>query len=356
VYKAAVLGAAGYAGIEVVRYLSAHPEIEPIIATSTAEAGRALAELYPALIGSSVADLTFTAPDIERIADECDVAFLAVPHTAALDIAPKLIAAGLRVFDLSADYRLKNPTVYEQWYNARHTSEELLQKAVYGLPELHGDELAALAALNPAKEPVLVACPGCYPTASILALAPALAAGLASGAHATVNALSGISGAGKSLKDTSHFCSADEAVMAYAPASHRHSPEIDQELTKAAGREIHATFTPHLVPMKRGLLSTVTIPLGDSATKSAVLEAYAAFFEGKPFAYFVGERMPSTNEVAGTNNAHIGIAIDEASNTLIASAAIDNLGKGAASQSIQCANIVLGLDETSALKQAYPVV
>ena len=242
--KAGIVGAAGFAGAELTRLLLRHPSFELCAITSDALAGRALAEVYPAFAGAS--DLVFSKHDKSVLAD-LDVAFLAVPHTASLAMTPELIAAGTTVIDLSADYRLKDPAIYEKWYKVAHTSTDLLAKAAFGLPELTGDELASAAARRATGEAVLVACAGCYPTATSLAAAPFLRAGLVDGdATVIVDALSGITGAGKKATERTHFCFANESVEAYGVGTHRHTPEISQILGLAPGKLV---FTPHLVPM-----------------------------------------------------------------------------------------------------------
>jgi len=352
--RAAVVGAAGYAGIELVRTLLNHPAIELVQATSDADAGRFLSDVYPALTG--VTELTFTPHDMAAIAQTCDLAFLAVPHTAALASVPELLASGVSVFDLSADYRLKDPLVYESWYAVPHTSPALLADAVYGQPELNHAALEVLAARKAAGESVLVGCAGCYPTATILATMPAFLAGMVSSDTIIVNALSGISGAGKGFRSSSHFCMADENVGAYSATSHRHTPEIEQALSQMAGHPIQVVFTPHLVPMKRGLLSTVALPLSPGVVFDTVIEVYIRAYACSPFVSVLGQSMPQTAQVIGTNNAQIGLAFDSRTNTLIASCAIDNLDKGAATQAVQCANIVCGLDESAGLTAVGPIV
>lgn len=344
--RAAVVGAAGYTGIETVRLLLAHPDIEVTMVTSGADARRAVEDLYPALAGCG---LVFEAPDADAVCANADIAFLAVPHTAALAIAPGLLASGLKVFDLSADFRLKDPALYEAWYETPHTASHLLERAVYGLPELGRDAIAGAD---------LVACPGCYPTATILAAAPAIEAGLAvPGSKVVVDAKSGVSGAGRSPSPGSHYVTANEAVAPYKVGSHRHTPEIAQALSEVAGSPVRVSFTPHLVPMSRGLLSTVYLEAADGLTTTDAVEAYRSRYDGEPFVTVHGPgRMPSTREVTGTNRAHIGVAVDAASSTLVVACAIDNLVKGSGGQAIQCANIALGLTETAGLDLAGPVV
>lgn len=344
--RAAIVGAAGYTGIELVRLLLGHPDFELTAVTSAADAGRSIEDLYPALTGCGLA---FVEPDIDAIARVADVAFLAVPHTAALALVPALLDAGLKVLDLSADFRLKDASVYEAWYETEHTAPHLLASAVYGLPELGREALPGAS---------LVACAGCYPTATILAAAPAIEAGLAvPGVKVVVDAKSGVSGAGRSATAVTHYCAVNDSIAPYRVATHRHTPEIAQALSEVAGSPVRVAFAPHLVPMTRGLLSTVYMEAADGLTTADAVEAYRTRYAGEPFVTVHHEgRMPSTREVSGTNRAHLGVAVDEASGTLIVACAIDNLVKGSGGQAVQCANIALGLDETAGLAHPGPVV
>lgn len=344
--RVAVIGAAGYAGIEAVRWVTIHPRLELSVVTSTADAGRAVWEVYPALAGRI--DLAFSVPDVDVIASASDVAILSVPHTAALDLAPRLLEAGLTVIDLSADFRLTDPRVYEQWYGVAHTAPELLDSAVYGLPELDRSGLAGAR---------LVACPGCYPTATVLASLPVMAAGLWRGGAVRVDAKSGVSGAGRTSSATSHFVSANESVNAYKVGAHRHTPEMEQALSRVAKTDVPVLFVPHLVPMTRGMLSTVYLDVDEQLTASDAVALYEEHYEHEPFVRVCPvATMPSTADVVGTNQAVIGVHVDERTSTLVASCAIDNLGKGAASQGIQCLNAVLGYPETEGLTALGPVV
>lgn len=344
--KAAVVGAAGYAGVELVRLLLAHPNFELTCITSTSDAGQRISDLYPALFG--LTDLTFDVHDVDIVAEKAEVAFLAVPHTASLAMTPKLVAAGVQVVDLSADYRIADASVYEQWYDAEHTSKDLLAKAIYALPEVAREQLKA-------GTPV-VACPGCYPTATALACLPVCETGLLGEGPIIAAALSGVSGAGRKASAKTHFCNANESVGLYG-LPHRHTPEIAQTLTRAAGRDIEVIFTPHLVPMIRGLLSTVYLPLAHPVSEGELHELYVERYLGEPFVSVRPQgQMPQTAHVEGSNRAQVGIKLAPSGNTLIASCAIDNLVKGAAGQAVQAANIVCGFNETAGLDYSCPVV
>ena len=262
-------------------------------------------------------------------------------------MAPRLVAGGATVVDLSADFRLKDPAVYEQWYNTPHTATELLARAAFGLPELFPDDLARAARAHANGELALVACAGCYPTATSLAAAPAIRAGFAApSGTVVVDAVSGVTGAGKKATARTHFCFADENLEAYGVGTHRHTPEIEQILGIAGqGRLV---FTPHLAPLNRGLLSTANIPLAPDAPDDAAfyIDQYRAFYRESSFVHVLDAgSLPKTSSVAGTNNAHIGLAVNAPAHMLVAVCAIDNLGKGAAAQAVQCANIVCGLPE-----------
>lgn len=354
--KAAVIGAAGFAGVECTRILLRHPSFELVVITSDALAGKRLSEVYPAFTGCT--DLAFQTNDeaANKLA-ACDVAFLAVPHTAAMAMVPALLAQGVSVIDLSADFRLKNAAVYEQWYGVPHTSPELLAKAAFGLPELTGQELAQAAQVYKEGNPVLVACAGCYPTATSLAAAPIIKTGMVDdSAIVVVDAISGVTGAGKKATERTHFCFANENLEAYGVASHRHTPEIEQIL----GIKGRLVFTPHLAPLNRGLLSTVTLQLDASVPMPSIEELaalYVDYYAKNPLVTVLpAGQMPRTASVTGTCRAHIGAAPNVAAHAIVAVGAIDNLGKGAAGQAVQCANIVFGLKEDEGLNSvAEPV-
>jgi N-acetyl-gamma-glutamyl-phosphate reductase len=319
--------------------------LELTLATSAADEGRAVGDLYPAL--AHLTDVAFSAPNVDAIAAHAEVALLAVPHTAALELVPALLDRGVRVVDLSADYRL-DADAYAVWYATAHTSPGLLGEAVYGLPELGRTGLA---------DARLVACPGCYPTATVLAALPALEAGVAIGPRIVVDAKSGVSGAGRAPSAGTHYCAVNEAVAPYKVGVHRHTPEIEQGLSTAAGREISVIFAPHLVPMTRGLLSTVYLDVEGGLTTDEAVELYRGRYHAEPFVHVhEAGTMPSTSQVSGSNRAAVGVWVDDRTDTLVAACAIDNLGKGAAGQAIQCLNAMLGFPETEGLDVPGQVV
>lgn len=345
--KTGIVGAAGFAGAELVRLLVRHPEFDVAVITSNSDEGQLISSVYPSLLG--VCDLPFSRHDDARLAS-CDVVFMATPHTVAMSMAPALLEAGVTVIDLSADYRLRNKDTFEAWYGVPHTSPELLATAAFGLPELEGAGLAAAAVRRAQGEAVLVACAGCYPTATSLAAAPAvdLCEGIV-----VADAVSGVTGAGRSANARTHFCSANENFEAYGVGRHRHTPEIEQIL----GLTNRLVFTPHLAPASRGLLSTVTLQLNAQARQQHTLESIhrlytEAYGEGTGFVRVLPlGQQPKTSSVVGTNNAHVGLAMNEATGCLVATCAIDNLLKGAAGQAVQCANIVCGFDQELGLTQ-----
>ena len=342
--KAGIVGAAGYAGAELVRIILRHPEFELCVATSNSDEGVALSSLYPAFTG--VTDLVYTRHDNPELFS-CDVVFLATPHTVAMKSAPGLLNAGVSVIDLSADYRLRDRATYEAWYKVEHTSPELLAYATFGLPELNRQAIADAAQKHAGGEAVLVACAGCYPTATSLAAAPVIE--LSQGI-VVADAISGVSGAGRSATSRTHFVSANENLEAYGVTSHRHTPEIEQILN-IPGRLI---FTPHLAPASRGLLSTVTIQLTEAArlqeTQESIHRRYVSAYADSSFVSVLSlGQQPKTSSVVGTNRAHVGVAYNANAGCVVATCAIDNIVKGAAGQAVQCANLICCFDETTSL-------
>lgn len=339
--KAAVLGATGYAGIELVRILSAHPDVSLEILGSQSFDGQPISEVYGNF--AHVLDLNCEKLDLDRVS-QCDVAFTALPHGASKDVIPSLIERGLKVIDLSGDFRYDDIKVYEQWYNQEHSSPELLAESVYGLPELHRDEI---------KKARLIGNPGCYTTCSILGAYPLLASGIGNTENIIVDAKSGVTGAGRGLGLAYHFCECTENTKAYKVATHRHTSEIEQELGKAAGKEVMISFTPHLIPQKRGILSTIYINLNKKCTTEELVDLYKDFYKDE---YFVrvkdAGKLPETKHVAGSNFVDIGMVVDERLNRAVIVSAIDNIFKGAAGQAVQNMNLLFGLDEKTGIKNA----
>ena len=333
-----IVGASGFTGAELLRLCAGHPEFEVVVAAADTQAGTAVSSLYPSL-AAAYPTLVFAkaGPDDLR---GLDVVFLALPHGESQQLAPELVGHVGTLVDLSADFRLVDPAAYPRWYGHEHGAPELLGRFAYGLPELFGDSLAGAS---------LVAAPGCYPTAAALALAPLVRAGLIETSGVIVDAASGVSGAGRKLAQTSHFNTVDEDFTAYGLLSHRHTPEMEQ----AIGAEI--LFTPHLAPMNRGILATCYARPAGATSEAAVLDALAGAYSGRPFVV-VTEAPPSTKATLGSNCAHVTARVDERTGWVVALCALDNLGKGASGQAVQCANLALGLPEATGLSAVgvYP--
>ena len=349
VVRVGIVGASGFTGAELLRLAAAHPDLEVVVATGDSQAGTAVADLYPSLAAAHP-DLAFVPYTPTLIADHgVDLVFCGLPHGTSQELVPSLLADGRLVVDLGADFRLKDASLYPRWYHADHTAPELLAHAVYGLPELFRAELMALAGTG------LVATPGCYVTTATLALAPLLAAGLVEPTGIVVDAASGVSGAGRPPKPNTTFCTVDEDFTAYGLLDHRHTPEIEQNLTHAAGVETQVLFTPHLAPMNRGILATCyarpVAPTTTEALRATLHDAYDA----EPFVV-VRHDPPSTKATLGSNAVHVTAYADERTGWVVALAALDNLTKGASGGAIQAANVALGLPEATGLPTAglYP--
>jgi N-acetyl-gamma-glutamyl-phosphate reductase len=339
---AGILGASGYAGAELLRLLARHPGLQVAWAAGDQAAGQPIAARYPGL-RAAYGELSFCSLE-EGLEKGADVLFLALPHGRAATIDPAALGARLLV-DLSADFRLHDPAAYPVWYGVEHPRPEQLGAWPYGLPELHREQLRGADR---------VAVPGCYPTAALLAIAPLVGAGLVEPDGIVIDAKSGLSGAGRSLADPYLFAQANENVTPYAVASHRHTPEIEQELGLAAGRPLAVTFTPHLVPATRGLVATCyATQAGAGQDPHACL---AAAYADEPFVDLLppGGGWPATRAVATTNRAQVAAVADPRTGRVVAAAAIDNLVKGAAGQAVQCANLALGLPETAGLDLVPP--
>ena len=336
-YRAAVVGGSGYTGAELLRILAGHPEIEVVHVTAATNAGAPVRNLYPSLEAAY--------PHVELVAlepaglDGLDVAFLALPHGESQTLVPDLVERVGHIIDLGADFRLP-ADVYETWYGEAHRAPELLDAFAYGLPELFRDDITP---------DVHVAAPGCYPTAAALALAPALARELIEPTGIVVNALSGVSGRGRGLSAPSLYSEANESVSAYGLLTHRHTGEIEHALGHANGGDVEVLFTPHLVPMTRGILATCYArPATAGLSSEQLLEAYAADAATEPFVVVSGEP-PVTKATLGSNTCHVTVRYDDRTGTVLAIAALDNLVKGAAGQAVQAANLVLGLPEPTGL-------
>ncbi len=333
--RATIVGGTGYTGAELVRLVIAHPSLELASIVGNSTAGQAIGEVLPSLRGIVEGAVQPFEPD--AIAEDADLAFCALPHSASAAAVGALRQRGQKVLDLSADFRFRDLSVYEAWYG-KHPVPERLSEAVYGLVELHREEL---------RDADLIAVPGCYPTASTLALAPLLKNGLIRPDGIAVDAKSGVSGAGRGLSAATHFPETAEGVRAYKAGAHRHGPEIEQELSRLAGAAVKIAFVPHLLPMTRGILATCYArPVDSKVTAAACIEAARALYEGSPSVQVLDEgEHPDTLWVRGSNRVHVGYAQDRGSGTLIAMSAIDNLVKGASGQAIQCLNVRFGLDE-----------
>src|SRR5689334_12449 len=331
-----IVGGTGYTGAELLRLLSGHPDARVRLLTSRQEAGHRADALFPQLRGR-VGDLVFTEPDPVSLA-RCQAVFFATPHGTAMQMAPKLLERGVKVLDLSADFRLKNPATFKQWYKLDHASPKLLAEAVYGLPETHRE------ALGKAR---LVACPGCYPTSVQLGFLPLLENGLALSGSLIADCKSGVSGAGRELKATSLFAEAAESFKAYGVGGHRHLPEIEQELSQIAGGDVAVTFVPHLVPMNRGIHATLYADLERDMDLQAL---YELRYSDEPFVDVLpaGEH-PDTRSVRGANSCRIAVHRPGNGRRAVILVVIDNLVKGAAGQAVQCFNLMFGLPETAGL-------
>lgn len=349
--KASIIGATGYTGIELIRILSQHPKVKLSYLVSESYQGQSLASLFPHL-SNLAKDMSFSSMDVDLVAKNSDVIFLALPHTAAAPLAKKFLAHGVKVIDLSADLRLKDGSVYEKWYQHKAASSEILKQAVYGLPEVVNRGVI--------KNSNLIANPGCYPTATILAVAPLLKQGcldIASG-PLIVDAKSGVSGAGRGLNLGTHYCEVSNSFAAYQIAGiHRHIPEIEQELSILAGSELMVQFTPHLVPMPRGLMVTAYCKLKELKTLDEMNAMYKEYYYGSYFVHVNQDATrPSTKAVVGSNFCHISLHLDERTGYLIVISVIDNLIKGASGQAVQNMNLMYDLPEQLGLEHVsiYP--
>jgi N-acetyl-gamma-glutamyl-phosphate reductase len=333
-----IVGGTGYTGVELLRILAMHPNAEIKVVTSRGEAGNKVSSVYPSLLANL--DLLFTQPDVAAL-KECDCVFFAAPNGTAMQMVPELLKAGVKVIDLAADFRIKDPAIWEHWYKQAHVCPDVLQTAVYGLPELHREKI---------KNAMLVANPGCYPTATILGFLPLLEVGVAQGAQLIADTKSGVSGAGRAASVPTLFSEVGENFKAYNVNAHRHWPEIKQELEGVAAHDIKFVFTPHLVPMVRGIFATLYVTGSKSADNLAAL--YEQRYKDEPFVQVLEDGvLPETKFVRASNQCMISVSRPYDGDTVVVLSVIDNLVKGAAGQAVQNMNLMFGLEETTALLQ-----
>jgi N-acetyl-gamma-glutamyl-phosphate reductase len=342
-----IIGASGYGGVQLVRLLLEHPEVEIAYLGGDSSAGKKFASLYPHL--TNRVDLDVEEIDLALVSDRCKIVFLGLPNGLACSIAPTLIAKGCKVLDLSADYRFRNLDTYTAWYKQERTDREIATQAVYGLPELYRNQI---------EQSSLIGCPGCYPTATLLAISPLLKQGLILPETLIIDAKSGTSGGGRQAKVNMLLAEADNSLGAYGVTNHRHTPEIEQICTELARQEVKIQFTPHLIPMVRGILSTVYATLRDPGlVREDLITIYNAFYRSSSFVNILPSGIyPQTKWACGTNLCHIGIEVDPRTGRVIVMSAIDNLIKGQAGQALQCLNLMMGWEETLGLPQLsfYP--
>lgn len=337
--KVSVIGASGYGGAETVRLLATHPQAQIVYVTAETQKGAAMSSLYPNLRG--FVDQTMIEVDVDRIGADSDVTIVSLPSGKAMHLVPTLLKQGSKVIDVAADFRLKQAELYPQWYKLSHTAPEYLSEAVYGLPELHREAIVRAR---------LIANPGCYPAASLLALAPLLRAGKVRSQGIVIDAKSGVSGAGRGGGGGFGFSEANENVKAYSVVGHNHTAEIEQELSGLAGTTVQVVFTPHLIPMTRGILVTAYAPLASDLSETEALGLYQDAYDREPFVRVLESVLPETKATLGSNFCDVAVKVNQRAGVAIAIAAIDNLGKGAAGQAIQNMNLICGLPEETGLK------
>ena len=342
-----IIGASGYGGVQLVRLLFEHPGVEIAYLGGDSSAGKQYGSIYPHL--AHCVDLSIEKIDLDEVANRCEAVFLGLPNGLACDIAPILIEKGCKVLDLSADYRFDDLNTYADWYKKDRIDQQTANQAVYGLPELYREQI---------KKAKLIGCPGCYPTASLLALSPLLKQGLIDPSTIIIDAKSGTSGGGRQGKIGMLLAEADGSLGAYGVASHRHTPEIEQICSNLARQDVMVQFTPHLIPMPRGILSTVYATLRDPGlVREDLITIYSAFYRSSSFVTILSKGIyPQTKWACGTNLAYIGIQVDPRTGRVIVLSAIDNLIKGQAGQAVQCLNLMMGWDEGMGLPKLafYP--
>ncbi|GKU76786.1 N-acetyl-gamma-glutamyl-phosphate reductase [Paenibacillus sp. L3-i20] len=340
----AIVGSTGYGGVELIRLLASHPFVEVTSVISSSNAGTPITEGYPHLLGIQEQLLDDVDPTL--IKSKADVVFLATPAGVASKLAPEYLKAGLKVIDLSGDFRLKSPELYEEWYKRPAAESEYLEKAVFGLAEIYGDNV---------RDVDFVSNPGCYPTATLLGLVPAVKAGWIDPSTIIIDSKTGVSGAGRGASLGTHYSELNENFKAYKVNQHQHIPEIEMVLSDAAGTPVITTFTTHLVPMTRGIMSTMYARIEGERSTNDFIDLYKSFYEGRRFVRVRPEgQLPATKEVWGSNYCDIGFSVDKRTNRVTIVSVIDNLVKGAAGQAIQNLNLMMGWDETSGL-QFVPV-
>ena len=336
--KASVIGASGYGGAEAVRLLTTHPQVEIVHVTAETQQGQVMSRLYPNLRG--FIDQTMIAVDAERIGRDSDVTFVSLPSGKAMHLVPALLEQGCKVIDIAADFRLRDAALYPVWYKVTHVAPAYLPEAVYGLPELHRDAIRTTR---------LLANPGCYPAASLLALLPLVQNGAVRTQGIVIDAKSGVSGAGRGGGGGFGFSEVNENVQAYSVPRHNHIAEIEQELSRLARATVQVVFTPHLIPMTRGILATVYAPLARDLSEEEALGLYDEAYREAPFVRVLHDVFPQTKATLGSNYCDVTVKIDPRTRTAIAIAAIDNLGRGAAGQAVQNMNLMFHLPETTGL-------
>ncbi len=339
VRRVAIAGASGYTGAELLRLLLQHPMTTVVALTADGHANQPIGKVFPSLGG--FLELTCLPLDTAKLAAEAEFVFLGLPHKTSMAVGADLVHRGARVLDLSADFRLKDAAAYPRWYGVEHVAPHLLKEAAYGLPELHRTAIA---------DARLVAVPGCYPTGAVLGLAPLITDGTVDADSIVIDAISGVSGAGRKAELPYHYSEANENLKAYGVATHRHTPEVEQELGRLAGREVTVSFTPHLAPLTRGILTTITASLQSRRSAADLLQHFRSFYRDAPFVRILGEgQLPETKHVLHANFCDIGLVSDARTGRVIVVTAIDNLVKGASGQAVQCFNLMAGLDERAGL-------
>ncbi|ALS24458.1 N-acetyl-gamma-glutamyl-phosphate reductase [Paenibacillus naphthalenovorans] len=337
--RAAIVGSTGYGGVELIRLLLAHPHVAITSVISSSNAGASIADGYPHL--NQILTDKLDAVDVDLIREKADVVFLATPHGVSTELSPKLVDAGLKVIDISGDFRLKSGRDYEAWYKHKAADPAYIARAVYGLAEVFADEIRGAE---------FISNPGCYPTATLLGLAPIAASGWMDPKSVIADAKSGVSGAGRGLSLTVHYSEINENFLAYKVNKHQHTPEIEQTLSRLAGEEIVMTFTTHLVPMTRGILSTIYVNLKERRSEDEIFDLYRKYYEGRRFVRIRDKgKYPATKEVWGSNYCDIGLSLDPRTGRLTIISVIDNVVKGAAGQAVQNLNLMMGWDEATGL-------